>query len=75
MVDKTKFSSRLRELRTARGLTLAELGEQTNLSKQAISFYEQGKNIPGADKLVELADFFDVSIDYLVGRTDNPERC
>ena len=45
-----------------------------NVSKQSVHQWENKKTAPSADKLVELADYFDVSIDYLVGRSDVAER-
>lgn len=64
------FSERLRKERKLKGLSQSELGEIFNLSKQTISSYENGGSFPGQEVLKELADFFDVSVDYLLGRTD-----
>lgn len=66
------FARRLRELREKKGLTQAELGRLFNLSKQAISSYETGGSAPGPETLQRLADFFGVSLDWLLGRTDDP---
>ena len=44
-----------------------------NLSLRAYQYYERGQREPTASVLIALADYFDVSIDYLVGRTDNPK--
>jgi transcriptional regulator with XRE-family HTH domain len=43
-------------------------------NKGSIGQFETSLNIPSADTLVALADYFDVSLDYLVGRSDNPDR-
>lgn len=43
-----------------------------NMSQNTISRYETGERQPGITELILLADYFDVSIDYLVGRTENP---
>jgi transcriptional regulator with XRE-family HTH domain len=70
------FGSRFRELRHALGLTQAQLVADFNCryhfhySKAAISQYENGKRIPEIDALQAFADFFGVSLDYLLGRTD-----
>ena len=43
------------------------------ISREALSYYENGKRSPDVDMLVKLSNYFDVSIDYLLERTDNPE--
>lgn len=67
------FSGRLRSMRKRRGLSGYTLGELCGLSKNMIQFYESGERNPRMASLVALADYFDVSIDYLVGRTNNPQ--
>ena len=68
------FTDRLRELRKERGLTQKSLGELINAGERSIQGYELRESKPTLDVLVKLADCFDVSIDYLVGRSDNPKR-
>lgn len=68
------LATRLRDLRVARGLTQRELADNVNLSCAAIGLYETGKRFPRRDQLEELADYFNVSIDYLTGRDDVTER-
>ena len=46
---------------------------ELNISQNAISQYETGAREAGYDTLVAIADYFDVSIDYLLGRTENPK--
>lgn len=67
------FSERIKELRRKNGLSQEALGNILNVKQDAISTYERGKNYPEVRNLVILADFFGVSIDYLLGRTDDPE--
>ena len=67
------FSVRIKQLRKQNRLTQEQLGQVIGVSKYAILLYEKGKNFPDARGLIGLADYFRVSIDYLVGRTDNPE--
>lgn len=67
------FPERIRELRCKKGMTQTELGEIINVGADSISIYEKGKNYPEVRRLMILADFFEVSTDYLLGRTDNPE--
>ena len=62
------FSTRLCELRKKKHLDKKTLGELCGLSKNTIGRYENGEREPTAQSLVALADFFDVSIDYLMGR-------
>lgn len=64
------FSKRLTDLRQSKGLTQNELAELVNVSRSALSLYELGKREPDYETLVRLADFFDVSVDYLLGKTD-----
>ena len=62
------FPARLCKLREAKRLNAKTLGELCGLSKNTIGRYENGEREPTAQSLVALADFFDVSIDYLMGR-------
>lgn len=67
------FADRLSELRSTNRISTNELGCNVGVSKQAISQFEKCTSYPHFRTLCSLADFFNVSIDYLVGRTDNPE--
>ncbi|MGE5574013.1 MAG: helix-turn-helix domain-containing protein [Bacteroidota bacterium] len=69
---KPVFARRLAKLRAARGLSQYRLAELLGFSRGQISNYEQGSREPDHATLQKLADFFDVSIDYLLGRTDDP---
>lgn len=64
--------NRLRRLRQERKLTQAELGKIINVSKVSISGYETGERIPDTDNLKRLADYFGVTTDYLLGRSNDP---
>ena len=59
---------RLRQLMYGSGTTQQELAEKTGCSRQAIAQYMDGSNAPNIDKLILIAEFFNVSIDYLVGK-------
>lgn len=61
------FSERLRELRIEKGLTLKGLGDAIGVSDIAISRWENKKRIPNIVSLIDLANFFGVSTDYLLG--------
>ena len=63
---------RLRELRQSRGITQVRLAIDLCMSQNTISRYENGLREADYKTLTLFADYFDVSIDYLLGRTDNP---
>ena len=63
------MANRIRELREERNMRQSDLARETGIDQRTISNYETGKSAPDCYALVRLADFFNVSIDYLVGRT------
>ena len=71
-VVKSMFSTfeRIKELAKARGITLGALEEKLGLSRNSIYTIKNKK--PSAERLQLIADYFGVSTDYLLGRTDNP---
>ncbi|MDD4566134.1 MAG: helix-turn-helix transcriptional regulator [Eubacteriales bacterium] len=70
----SNLSQRLKELRQSHNISQKNLGSAVSLSMQAICDIEKGRRSTTADKLIIIADFFDVSLDYLVGRSDDPKR-
>lgn len=64
---------RLKELRKRKHISQVFLGMELSMGQNTISQYETGAREPSFKDLIAIADYFDVSIDYLVGRTDNPE--
>lgn len=60
-------AERIRELRTARGWTQAELARRMNVTRNGVNSWEQGLSMPSPAYLVELAKVFSVSTDYLLG--------
>ena len=64
------FSNRLKELRKERKLKQRELADILGLTIRGYQAYEYGQCYPDVPGLVALAEFFDVSLDYLMGRTD-----
>ena len=60
--------NRLALLRKEKNLTQSKVAEALNISRQLYHFYETGQRDPSTDTLCRLADFYDVSIDYLLGR-------
>ena len=73
-MDQIKIGTFLKELRKAKGLTQEQLAEKLNVSSRTVSRWETGSNMPDIGMLVEIADFYDVSIDFLLDRTNNPKR-
>ena len=67
------FSERVRELRRKNYMTQEALGKVLGVRQDSISTYESGKFYPEVRNLLALADYFGVSLDYLMGRTDDPE--
>lgn len=65
---------RIKELRKEKSITMKRLGEIIGVSEGAVSQYENGKRQPDYDILKKIADYFNVSTDYLLGRTDNPQQ-
>lgn len=65
-----QFPERLRSLLREKGDTITALARELGLSRQAVSLYADGTNIPNAERLCAIADYFHVSTDYLLGRTD-----
>jgi len=70
---KEVLAERLKELRLKKNIKQSELGKIVGLSDNAISDIERGYRLTSIEKLEALADYFDVSVDYLIGRTDNPK--
>jgi len=68
------FSARLRELRASKKLTQKQVAEGTGLSERAYQHYELEEKEPTLGSINKLADFFEVSTDYLLGRSDTPQR-
>ena len=63
---------RLKELRLANGLTQKELAKSIEVGRTTISEYESGKIVPKQEGLLKLANYFNVSVDYLTGVSDTP---
>lgn len=63
---------RLKEIRKAKGISQLKLAMDLNTTQNTISRYETGDREPGIADLIKIADYFDVSLDYLLERTDDP---
>ena len=67
------YKNNLKKLRQERKLTQIALQMHTGIEQALISKFENGERIPPTETLIILADFYNVSIDYILGRTDNPD--
>lgn len=68
------FAEHLKQMRLKKGLTQVQLAKAVNASQRGIQNYEMGVRKPTCEMLIALADYFDISLDYLVGRSNNPQR-
>lgn len=68
------LSNRLKSLRTHRNITQSDLAKRIGVARTTYAMYEQGQREPDYDTLQKIADFYDVSTDYLLGRTDQLEN-
>lgn len=64
--------NRIAALRKNRNLTQDDMSTTLGISRAALSHYEKGRREPDYDTLINIADFFKVSLDYIMGRTDDP---
>ena len=69
-----ELNEALRRIRKQKKITQVQAAQAAGVSESMYQFYEYGKNEPTASVLIALADYFDVSLDYLVGRSDDPAR-
>ena len=74
MFSKEIFSQRLIGLRKQSNITQSELAIAVKVNRTSITLMERAERAASIEVLYALADFFDVSLDYLVGRSDNPAR-
>ena len=74
MFSKEIFADRLKTLRAQNHIKQSELAAIIGVKNTTISMMELGERGPSAEVLCALADYFDVSLDYLVGRSDDPSR-
>ena len=73
-MDRGKvFQERLRQARHKKGISQRQAADALGLTKLGYQNYEAGRMNPSFERLPKLADFFNVSIDYLLGRTDVPQ--
>lgn len=69
-----QLSDALRRFRKTFKITQKQAATAASVSERNYQDYEYGRVVPTATVLIALADYFDVSLDYLVGRSDDPQR-
>ena len=68
------FGEHLKSLRKAKKVTQKEVAQEIGATERTYQHYEADTKKPSFENLIALADYFDVSLDYLVGRSDDPRR-
>lgn len=71
---RKNFSERLSIIRKSKNLSMADLAAHLGITVEAVRLMERSKRSPSFEVLCNLAEHFDVSLDYLVGRSDDPTR-
>jgi transcriptional regulator with XRE-family HTH domain len=72
--DEIKFAKRIKELRLSKDMTMEELGNKLGKTKSTISTWEKGARSPKMGELEDIASFFNVSINYLLGLSDTDNK-
>lgn len=66
----SKLNIKIKELRTEKGLSIKDLAEVFGVTVRAVQRWERGENVPTIDTMIEIAKYFEVSTDYLLGLED-----
>lgn len=69
-IDLSIIGVRIREQRNEKKLSQSELGKLLSVSQDTVSLWEKSKSLPTVEMVIALCNFFEVSADYLLGRTD-----
>lgn len=69
-----KLNQRLKELRQERHITQKTVADAVGIATRNMQHFEYGTAKPKLDTVIKFADYYDVSTDYLLGRSDNPQR-
>ena len=73
MYESDKIANRIKALAKTRGVAIKEMLDACSLSKNTISSMLSGGSTPKSENLAKIADYLGCSVDYLLGRTNNPE--
>lgn len=71
--EESAMETNLKKLRLQKKKTQLQVQMDTGIEQALLSKYESGKRIPPTETLITLADYYNVSMDYIMGRTDKPE--
>ncbi|CUH97188.1 hypothetical protein P22_3315 [Propionispora sp. 2/2-37] len=74
MFSREILGQKLKDLRLSNNLKLEHVGAKFNVTKQTVSHWEKGERTPSLEMATALAEYYDVSLDYLVGLSSNPKR-
>ena len=69
----TVFHTRIKDFRKSIKLTQKQMAERLNISERAYQYYESGQREPSLASISEISDTFNVSLDYLLGKSNNPK--
>ena len=72
-MDVLTTSARIKDLCKIKGISIKDLLAYTDINRNFIYDLEKSGKIPSADKFIRIADYLGCSVDYLLGRTENPE--
>lgn len=72
MFVRKRFAQRFKNLRTEHNLSQNDVAKALNLTRGTVTHWENEIRLPSLEVAIKLADYFNVSLDYLVGRSDNP---
>ena len=67
------FHSRFNQLLEERKVSTYKISQDTDLGQSLLGYWRRGEKSPTLENAIKLADYFDVSLDYLVGRSDEPK--
>lgn len=70
----TTFTDRIKELRKSKNMTQKQMAQALGIAERNYQRYEASENNPSSQMLITIADYFNVSTDYLLGRSDSPTR-
>jgi transcriptional regulator with XRE-family HTH domain len=73
MYDPIESANRIKIIAKSKNITIKNMLDECGLNKNVISTMQARNSMPKADNLGRIADYLDCSVDYLLGRTDNPE--
>jgi transcriptional regulator with XRE-family HTH domain len=71
MFNREIFAERLKDLRLLKSISQQDVADFLGVDRTVVSHWERGMRVPSLEVAYTLADYFDVSLDYLVGRSDN----